>query len=403
MTRDQAAGLLRKPEHPQQATFLELFFDLVLVLSLNRLVDRLATDLMRPGVADRSFAMPEVGKTLLLLLPVAWVWTLTAWTTSRFNPQRLPIQAIVVGTMFGTLIMSAALPAAYGQHGLVFAVPYVIIQLGRSVCFAVLTRGNALQRVFAREVVWFGATGVLWVVGGLATGDARPVLWIVAAVGDYLGAIAGWPTPGLGRARATVWAYAGEHLADRYRQFLIVALGESILVLGAAYVTRTFVPARSTALTLAFATTVLLWRIYFYRAGQILALAVAWAKDPIDLGRVAAYAHLAMITGIVGAAAGYELVIENPTGPPKPAWTMLILAGPAFFLAGRARFEHIVFGRVSPSRLVGIIVLVALLPILIHLPPLVASATAVLVLLGIATADALRARGQPLEDPAPPL
>ncbi|MCW3844354.1 low temperature requirement protein A [Micromonospora yasonensis] len=394
--------LLRKGESPQQATFLELFFDLAFVFVIARIAVRITEQLERSGVAEGWIVFPSVGQTLLLLMPLTWVWTLTAWTTARFDPRRLPVQAVVIMTMFGVLIMSAALPSAFRGGGVAFAVAYVAIQVGRSVAFVFILRGHKHRRTFARELVWFSLTGVLWLAGAFAHDGTRVWVWFGAAAGDYLAARFGWPVPKLGRLRVTVWAAAGEHLADRYRQFLLIALGESVLALAVAYTRGLYDVESTAAFVIGFATTVLLWRIYFYRAGQILSDAIAASKNPTHLGRVAAFTHGIMVLGIIVTAVGSELVITKPLGHTEDAWILIILGGPALFIAGRAYFEYVVFARVSRPRLVGILALALAAPLMALLPPLLVALTAALVLTGIGATDAARARGRPEEAPSPP-
>ncbi|WP_158609972.1 low temperature requirement protein A [Micromonospora musae] len=138
-------------------------------------------------------------------------------------------------------------------------------------------------------------------------------------------------------------------MAERHQQFFIVALGDMILVTGLALGNGGFTPDGVAAFAVSIATTVLLWRIYIYRAGQVLAEAIAVSADPVRLAGSASYAHLTMVAGVVAASVGAELVIANPLGRTPPAWIAVILGGPALYLAGRARFEHAVFGRVSQS------------------------------------------------------
>ncbi|MFU8853736.1 low temperature requirement protein A [Micromonospora sp. SL1-18] len=409
-----AAGrsdLLRKRGSPQQATFLELFFDLAFVFVIQRIALRVTEHLARPGLAESWLALPDAGRTLLLLLPLTWVWTMTTWTTARLDPRRLPVQVIVIMTMFGVLIMSAGLTTAFRGGGPAFAVPYVVIQVGRVVVLKVMLRGHDLEDTVTRDLVWFTLTGILWIAGAFTHDGTRVVLWVAAAAGDYLAARLGWPVPKLGRARAIPWAAAGEHLADRYQQFLLIALGESVLALAAAYTMGLYDVESTAAFVIGFATTVLLWRIYFYRAGQILADAIAASKDPARLGRVAAFTHWIMILGIIITAIGYELTISHPleaargqlaVGHTKLAWLIFILGGPALYVAGRAHFEYVVFARVSRPRIIGVIILVLAAPLVHLLPPVLASLTAALVLAGIAITDAARARGKPLEAPSPP-
>jgi low temperature requirement protein LtrA len=160
---------------------------------------------------------------------------------------------------------------------------------------------------------------------------------------------------------------------------------------------------RSAAFIVAFATTVLLWRLYFFRAGHLLTRAVAESARPAKLGFSAIYTHLVMVAGIIAAAVGYELVINHPFGRTDLVWLAVILGGPALFLAGRTRFEYEVFGRVSRSRLIGLLLLAALAPVMVFVAPLAVAMTATLVLAGMAIADAARARGRQLEAPTPPL
>ncbi|WP_213450673.1 low temperature requirement protein A [Rhizomonospora bruguierae] len=397
------SDLLRKGESPQQATFLELFFDLAFVFVIQRVGLRITAQLERPGIAEGWGVLPGVGQTLLLLMPLTWVWTLTAWTTARFDPRRLRVQAVVIGTVFGVLIMSAALPTAFGTGGLAFAVAYVVIQVGRSLVFVVVLRGHEHQRTSARELVWFALTGALWLAGAVAPDPTRVWLWIAAAAGDYLAARFGWPVPGLGRLRVTVWASAPAHLADRYRQFLLIALGESVLALAIAYTRGLYDVESTSAFVIGFATTVLLWRIYFYRAGQILADAIAASQNPTHLGRVAAFTHGIMVLGIIITAVGYELVIPRPLGHIEDAWIVVILGGPALFIAGRARFEYVVFARVSRPRVIGILLLALAAPLMVFMPPVLVALTAAVILAGIAATDAARARKKPLEAPTPPV
>ncbi|GGO21948.1 low temperature requirement protein A [Micromonospora parathelypteridis] len=397
------ANLLRRRESPQRPTFLELFFDLVFVFALTRVVHELVLDYTRGHVADRlTTSLAENGETLLLLLAVWWIWTQTAWMTSRFDPFQPAVQFVVITTMYGSLLLAVAISGALAETGLLFASTYVAIQVGRSLFFVVIVRGHDLRRVNMLALVWFGVSAVPWLAGAFAPELTRNSLWTVALAIDYLGGRLGWPVPGLGRAKMSPWAVAGEHLAERYWQLVIVALGETILTSGSSLLRGPIVAQRTLALTVSFLITVLLWRIYFYRAGQILGEAITASADPGRLGRLAEFSHLLMVVGILASSAGSELVLIDPLGDAKRAWVGAILGGPALFLAGRSVFEYVAFARVSRPRPIGILVLAAMAPIMVGLPPLGVAAAAVVVLLGVAISDTIRAHGRPLEQASPP-
>ncbi|WBB80264.1 low temperature requirement protein A [Micromonospora sp. WMMD882] len=390
-------------EGPQRATFLELFFDLIFVFALTRIGARSFEDLaLESGGAQGWSAITGGAKTLLLLLALWAVWQGTAWTTSRYDPYHLWIQAMVVTTLAASMVMGVAIPRAFGAAGMTFAAAYVIAQVSRPLMLVLALGRGEVRRLKLRMLVVYGVSAVFWLGGALVAGNARVLSWAFALGIEYAAGRTGWPVPGLGRSTVSRWQLAGEHLAERYQQFFLVALGETVLVTGLAYSAGPPDPARTTAFALALATSVLLWRIYFQRAGQILAEAVAKANRPALIGRSAADTHLVMVIGVVATAVGYELVIEHPLERPEAAWAALVLGGPLVFLAGRARFEYEVFNRVSPSRWLAMGTLAVALPALARTPMLVASGVAAAVLVATAVVDARRARGRPPEEAAPP-
>jgi low temperature requirement protein LtrA len=387
-----AAERLQISEEPQRATFLELFFDLVFVFALTRLGQ---------GLIGR-LAWSNAFQTLLMVLAVWWIWSLTAGITDRFR-QGSEIQLLVIATMFGSLVMAAAIPDAFGGRGLVFAGAYVTIQVGRSLVLLLVTRRHKLQRTAVRLLFWSGVSAVPWITGALfPDGLLRGGWWTIAVAGDYTAGILRYPTPKLGRAPIPEWPIVAEHLSERYRQFFTIALGDSILVIGLAYSAGSFAADRTAALLVSFVATLLLWRIYIYRSGELLAAAITASTNPARVGLPAAYAHLVMVAGTVVIAVGDELVIAHPLGNTQLAWVAVILGGPALFLTGRAMLEYAVFARVSRNRPIGLLVLAAMAPAVLLLPPLLAATAAALALAAIAILDAARAREHPLEPPSPP-
>jgi low temperature requirement protein LtrA len=389
MTTSRAAELLREREDPQRATFLELFFDLALIFAFTRVSARLVEDL----TSERRIVLTEAGQTLLLFLALWSVWAGTAWVGDRFDPRRPEIQLLVIASMFGSLVMAVALPEAFGDRSLIFATAYVAIHLSRGLYLVLALHGYEAQRITARTLFWFGVSAMPWIAGALAPeGTARGVLWTVAVTVDYTAAVLRWPTPGLGRSHTSELPVVPEHQAERYQQILIIALGESILVMGLTFSGGGFEADRTAAFVVSFATTALLWRIYIHHAGARLAAAIASSPNPGRLAQWASSTHLLMVGGIVATAVGYELVIQHPFGHTDPAWLAVILGGPALFLVGRIRIEYAVFARVSRNRLIGLLVLAAAAPAMILVPPLMAASTATLVLAGVAASDAARAR-----------
>jgi low temperature requirement protein LtrA len=379
-------GLVRDPRQAGGATFLELFFDLAFVFAFTRLSQELHKDVTWFGLWD----------TVVTLLALWWVWSTTVWLTERLDPDRPLVQIVVIMIMFWALILAAAVPEAFGGGGTVFAIGYVTIQIIRSLFMLIALHGHQLHRSVLQSLVWSAASGALWLAGGPLPRGVQEPLWTVAIILDYTAASFGWPLPGMGRSDIFNLPVGSEHLSERYRQFLIVALGDMILVTASTFSEGGLTANRWMAFTSAFLTTVLFWRIYIYRAGELLHHAIAAAKRPVLSSQAAAYAHMVMVIGIVLTTVANELTIEHPFGHHRMAWTLVIIAGPALFLLGRALLEYTVFARVSRARLAGIVLILALLP-LAQVLPLVATAALIdVVLFAVTVANVLSWRYRPV-------
>ncbi len=382
MTAGRARSLPPTREGPQRTTLLELFFDLVFVAALALISQRLAGDVSWSGAFH----------ALVLLMAIWWVWSVTALVTDLYRRHRPPILPMTIWVMFGSMVMTVALPKAFTGRGLLFAAAYVAIHFGRGLFLATVLRGRDAQRHAVRFLFWFVVSAVPWIAGALAPHTVRGVLWSLALALDYGAARLRYPSPWLGRVPASQYNVAAEHLAERYQQFFTLALGTAILATSLTFAGSVFTLSRASAFVVAFATTVLLWRLYVHRAGVLLQPAIESARDPGRLLRSAPYTHLLMVAGVVAAAAGFEPLIRHPTAPLTPNVAGVVLGGPALFLGGRARFEYEVFGRVSRSRVAGLLALAAASAATALLTPLLTGTIAALILGGIAVADAARAR-----------
>lgn len=384
---------VRDPEGPRRVTLLELFFDLVYVVAL-----ALISRYLVAGVG-----WERAGESLIMLMALWWTWAITTLVTDLYDPQRAEIKLLVVAVMFGALLMTTAIPEAFGARGLVFAGTYVAIHLGRGLFLMPAVRRHPQTRRRAiRIFVWFAVSAVPWLIGAVAHDAARLWFWAGALAIDYLGFRLAYPVPGLGVVPDAQRNVTAEHLSERYQQFFIIALGDAVLVSGTVFSQHHSEVKNIGAFTTAFATTLLLWRIYVHKSGELLPEAIARSNQPSRFLNTAPYTHLLMVAGVVTSAAGFDLVLLEPTGRTPPAWLAVILGGPALFLAGRAAFEYEVFSRVSPSRPGGVLALLVIAPGLVFLAPVYASLGAMLVLAGVAVADHRRSRGRPPEEPSPP-
>ncbi len=351
------ADLLRRRTGaaPVRVTNIELFFDLVFAFAITQMSHYLLQHLSGAGTL----------RAALLFTGVWWVWIDTSWVTNWLDPDRTPVRLMLFVLMLAGLLMSAALPEAFADRGLIFAATFVFMQVGRSVFMLWATgRHNANNfRNFQRITIWFAAAGVFWLVGGLQEGAIRAGLWLLALALEMGSPWLGFFVPGLGRSTTADWDVDGGHLAERCSAFVLIALGESITVTGATFFELAWSPGAVSAFVAAFIGSVALRWIYFDTGAERASRTIASAADPGRLARSAyTYIHAALVAGIVVSAVADELTLAHPEASVAFGPACALLAGPALYLFGNIAFKWVTVGRCPLSHLVGLALLALLAP-----------------------------------------
>ncbi len=387
-----APRLLRERSGSQRVTNIELFFDLVYVFAVTQLSHYLLGHATVPGALQAG----------LLLVMVWLVWAYTTWVTNWLDPDQMAVRLLLVLLMLISLAMSVSLPRAFEDLGLWVGGGYAVQQIGRSVFMVIALRGHRLQANFERVLVWCLASGALAVGGGFAHGSARYVLWLLAVGVDLAGGAVGFVTPGLGRSRTSDWTIQGGHFAERCQAFILIALGESIVIIGAALTEKPVTVPNVTAFVVAFAGSVALWWLYFDQSAEAAAEKIASSDDPGRLGRSAYHLiHPVMVAGIIVCAAADQKVLSDPGRAASTAAAWMILGGPALFLAGHAAFKLVVWRFVSWPRLAGIGVLALLALAAGAIPALALAACGAVLVTAVAASDRLPWLPRPAELPGP--
>ena len=202
-----------------------------------------------------------VGQSLLV---VWWSCNYTMWATSELDTESIPVRLSMISLMLLSLLMSIAILQAFEDRALLFAGSYVAIQVGRHAFLTFFTSGpRTVERERAgRILTLFVVTGVLWVGGALVEGPARVALWLAARALDYGAPLVVYWVPGLRRLEGAVWSVGTEHLAERFQLFIIIALGEPIVITGATTSELDLDAGRIGAFGLAFVTTAAMWWLY---------------------------------------------------------------------------------------------------------------------------------------------
>lgn len=338
---------VRKPDEHSRVTFAELFFDLVFVFAITQLSHHLLQHPTPTGLLQ----------TALMFLAVWWAWIDTSWVTNWVDPQRTPVRVMLMVLMLVGLALSTSIPKAFGERALVFALAYTALQMGRGlfVLWATHRHDRANFMNFVRIVTWQAAASALWIAGAVAENDVRLGLWSLAVAIDCSGPAAGYWTPGLGASTAHDWNVEGGHIAERVGLFIIIALGESILVTGATYADLDLGIANTAAFMIAFTGSVVMWWIYFDSGAELGSERISHDDNPGHLARLAyTYFHIPLVAGIIVTAVGDEMVLMHPHGHVGVAEVAALLGGPALYLAGNILFKRSMVGRWPVSHLIGL-------------------------------------------------
>jgi low temperature requirement protein LtrA len=377
----------------QRATFLELFYDLVFVFAVTQVLHLLLYNLTWEGA----------GQAMLVLLVVWWSWNYTTWVTNELDPESISVRGLMIALMLASLLMAVAIPHAFGDHALLFAGSYVAIQVGRHLflTFVAAEPGTVERERAGRILTWFVVAGVLWIAGALVDGPARIALWLVALALDYGAPLVLFWVPGRPRLAGSTWNVGTGHFAERFGLFMILALGESIVITGATTSALDLDTARLVAFGMAFLATAALWWLYFSAVVRIAQRQLELSENRTLLARDAyTYLHVVMVAGVIVTAVGDELVIAHPTEVLPAPEVATVVAGPAIYLLAHALFRLRMAGSVSWRRLGGALACLAVGLIGLFVPALVVAALLIAVLVVVIGAEHVaaarrRARGEP--------
>lgn len=336
---------------------IELFFDLVFVFAVTQLSHSLLAHLSLAGALQAT----------LLLVAVWWVWIFTSWVTNWLDPERTPVRLGLFVLMLAGLLLSVSIPKAFTERGLLFAGAYVFMQVGRTLfaLWAVRTESRSLSRNFLRILVWMLFSGLFWIGGALLEGPQRLACWTLALVIELISPSLFFWVPGLGRSTLADWNVEGNHMAERCGLFVIIALGESLLVTGATFAELPFSAEGLAAFLVAVLGSIALWWIYFDTGAERAHHRIAQASDPGRQARLAyTYLHVLIIAGVIVSAVADELVLVHP-GHASTAGIAAIIGGPLLYLLGNALFKWVTSERILPplSHLIGLALLLGLWPL----------------------------------------
>lgn len=314
-----AVARLRAPAD-QQVTFVELFFDLVFVFAITQVTKVLVEDLTWGGA----------GEALLVFWMIWWAWTQFTWA---LNPADTTHGAVRVVTLLATaagFLMAVNVPGAFAETGVWFAATYALVRVLGLGIYLLVASGAPSQLAAVRAFAVRSSLPIaLALVGGFFDSPVRAWIWLAAVILDIVAA--GRSTNNEG------WDLRPGHFAERHGLFVIIALGESLIVAG-----QSVLSTESSALLLGVAlgavtVTCLMWWLYFgwWQAGMEHQLTIATGSAQPRLARDAySLLHFVLLAGVILVAAGIEEMVLHPEEPLPTVVRLTLALGIVLYLGG---------------------------------------------------------------------
>jgi low temperature requirement protein LtrA len=181
----------------------------------------------------------------------------------------------------------------------------------------------------------------LWIVGAAVNSQDRLYWWAAAAGLELIGSLTAHPIPGR-RLHSMNVPFDGDHMLERCRQFLMIALGQTVVNTGTAIALAPMNPMTLVTGTSALVGTVALWALCFGGAHRSIVGYLAKTKDPIRATRFAVNANTVIIAGLIAVAVANRLVILRPSEDISASLSLLLAGGPILFLAAQGWYLWLV-------------------------------------------------------------
>jgi low temperature requirement protein LtrA len=343
------AGAVAETE--RRTSYLELFFDLVFVFAITQVTSLMLAEPTAAGYA----------KSALLLAMVYWAWSGYAWATNAIDLGWPLLRLGYLAAMGASFGMAVAVPDAFGDQTLWFAVPYVVVRLLNLALYIGGLRNDRLQqRAILALAPWFAVSPALALIGAFLGGRLLIAFWCAGLALDVLGTLRAGEGAG--------FRVSPDHFAERYALFIIIALGESIVAIGSGLADHTRDAAFALSLAVAFVGVAAIWWAYFDFTAAVMARTLR-NQSPERRGLIArdvfTLCHYPIVLGIIFFAVAAKKTVAHPGEPLTGAGRFALGAGLALFLVGFALARYRVLRRVAWERLAAAtagIVAVATLP-----------------------------------------
>jgi low temperature requirement protein LtrA len=344
-------------EREQRVTPLELLFDLVFVFGFTQVTTVLSDDPTWSGL----------GHGLLILAALWWAWAAYAWLTNTVDPDEGAVWGLMLLAMAAMFVAALAVPDAFGPHGVVFGVAFLIVAVMHLTLFALGARGDReLLAAILRFAPFALSAAALIVAAGFVHGSLRPLLWLAALAVGLFGPLL---------SSTSGWRLQPAHFVERHGLIVIIAIGESLIAIGLGARATRLSTGVIVAAVLGLVVVTSFWLAYFdffpIRGQQLLADRSGAQRTGLARD-LYTYLHLPMVAGIVLFAFALKTTLAHVGDDLDTIPALGLSGGPALYLFAYVALRFRVSRTLGGGRLVAAVSCALLWPIAVVVPALVA-------------------------------
>jgi low temperature requirement protein LtrA len=376
--RREPQDLAEHVETEQRATPLELFFDLVFVFAFTQVT----------GLLSSNPTWEGLGQGMLVLAAVWWAWGGYAWLTNALHRDDWLARLGLFSAMGAMLIAALAVPQAFGDNAVIFGLAYFAVRAIHIGVYAYGAEEDDVTGAILNLAPGLLAAPALLVVAGFLDGGAQVGLWIVALLIDY-------GTPYV--RDMSGFRVSASHFAERFGLIIIIALGESIVAIGAGIegdaLTGGVIVAALAGISLAIAQ----WWTYFDVVAIVAERKLAAAAG-VERNRLArdswGVMHGLLIGGIILTALGVKKTLGDVGEPLETVPAVALCAGVALYLFGHVAIRWRSVHSLNRQRVFAGLLALGLIPFALEVDSLAALITVAGLMVGLASYEAMRFRAR---------
>ncbi len=326
---------------------------------------------------------------MLVLSAIWWAWAAYAWLTNEVDGERRGVRLAIIGAMVAMLLASLAIPGAFEDDALLFALAYLGVRLMHILLFAAGTEHVDVRAAAAALAPTAVIAPALLIAASAFDGTAQILIWVAALTVDYAGAA----FRGIG-----AWRLSPGHFAERHGLIVIIALGESIVAIGVGAEGIGLGSGELAAAALGVVVSAALWWVYFDPALERVEHALeraALGRERNTMARDSfSFLHLPLIAGIVLLALGVKKTLEHVGDELKPVAAVALCGGVALYLASDVAFRTRALQLTEGRRLVAAAACAATIPLALMLPALGALAIVAAIGVALVAVESFRTRSR---------